>query len=201
MEDEQIPHTAPSDWQPMQDKGDLAALGKLVEELCECGAAIARCVIQGIDESEPTTAKINRAWLEDEIADVQAMIELNIRRFNLDRDRMAVRRTRKYVFKDTWIKALDAEKQPAAAIWPKNPPGDEWQRITPIDGGDVRVRLKYRPSIVYDVAGRTLLISGVPCLQPFFVEGVNIVTGAPMEMSDLLGTRRDLTLVTPALKE
>lgn len=47
-------------WHPMTDAINLAHLGKLAEELNECGAAVARCIIQGIDGSEPVTGKPNR---------------------------------------------------------------------------------------------------------------------------------------------
>lgn len=78
-------------WFPLTERLDLAHLGKLNEELNECGAAIARCIIQGIDECEPVTGKINRQWLEDEIADVLANIELVRERFKLDAPRIANR--------------------------------------------------------------------------------------------------------------
>jgi NTP pyrophosphatase (non-canonical NTP hydrolase) len=72
-----------SPWEPMSRPVDLKHLGKLVEELGECVAAVARCLIQGIDEAEPVTGKINREWFTDEIADVLANIELNIDHFEL----------------------------------------------------------------------------------------------------------------------
>lgn len=73
-----------SPWHPMTDPVDLKHLGKFAEELNECGAAVARCIIQGIDEAEPVTGKINRAWLTDEIADVLCNASLVIARFGLD---------------------------------------------------------------------------------------------------------------------
>lgn len=50
----------PNPWHPISDPVDLKHLGKLSEELGECSAAVARCIIQGIDECEPVTGKINR---------------------------------------------------------------------------------------------------------------------------------------------
>jgi hypothetical protein len=82
-------------WTPMSKPIDLKHLGKLAEELSEAGAAVARCVIQGIDEREPVTHKPNREWLEDELADVLANIELVTAHFGLDRTRMLERRERK----------------------------------------------------------------------------------------------------------
>jgi len=82
-------------WVPMTRPIDLKHLGKLAEEANELGAAIARCVIQGIDEKEPTTGKPNRDWLRDEIADVIANIELVITHFDLDVVAIDARSTRK----------------------------------------------------------------------------------------------------------
>jgi hypothetical protein len=59
-------------WRPMTRPIDLKHLGKLGEESNELGAAISRCIIQGIDEREPVTGKPNRQWLAEEIADVLA---------------------------------------------------------------------------------------------------------------------------------
>lgn len=69
---------------PMRDALDLKHLGKLAEEINELGSATARCMIQGIDESEPVTGKLNRRWLEEEIADVRANLALVEKHFGLD---------------------------------------------------------------------------------------------------------------------
>lgn len=82
-------------WHPITDPVDLKHLGKLAEELNECGAAVARVIIQGLDEAEPVTGKVNRDWLEDEIADVMANISLVIERFDLDTGKMNARSARK----------------------------------------------------------------------------------------------------------
>ncbi len=71
-------------WHPMSDPVDVKHIGKLLEELAECGSAASRCLIQGIMESEPDTGQINKAWLEKELADVLANIELVTERFNLN---------------------------------------------------------------------------------------------------------------------
>lgn len=71
-------------WHPIKNSIDLKHLGKLAEEVNELGAAIARCIIQGVDECEPVTKKPNKVWLEQEIADVLAGINLTIERFKLD---------------------------------------------------------------------------------------------------------------------
>ncbi len=86
--------TDPNPWHPMSDPVDLKTIGKLLEEtseLTECAASLgklsaaaARCLIQGVDARHPVTGKINRLWLQDEIADVIANIHLTIERFDLD---------------------------------------------------------------------------------------------------------------------
>lgn len=85
----------PNPWHPMSDPVDLKVMGKLGEEATELGSAVCRCIIQGIDEFEPVTGKINRRWLEDEIADVLGNIELVTERWGLDIDYMVERSKRK----------------------------------------------------------------------------------------------------------
>jgi NTP pyrophosphatase (non-canonical NTP hydrolase) len=89
-------------WRPITDVLDQAHLGKLGEELNECGSAVSRCTIQGVDEPEPVTGKLNREWLQDEIADVLANIELVTRRFNLDREAMSARAVKKMAHLRSW---------------------------------------------------------------------------------------------------
>jgi NTP pyrophosphatase (non-canonical NTP hydrolase) len=80
-----------SPWHPMTDPVDRKITGKALEELGECISAIARCQIQGIDEREPVTGKLNRQWLEEEIADVLASIGILAQHFKLSDDRIAAR--------------------------------------------------------------------------------------------------------------
>jgi NTP pyrophosphatase (non-canonical NTP hydrolase) len=98
-------------WRPMSRPIDLKHLGKLAEELSEAGAAVSRCIIQGIDESEPVTHKPNREWLEDELADVLANIELVMRHFSLDYARMVTRKDRKIEHLRGWHSMLNEEDQ------------------------------------------------------------------------------------------
>lgn len=92
----------PNPWHPMKDPVDLKHMGKFTEELGECTAAVSRCIIQGIDEQEPITLKPNKEWLEDEIADVLANINLVARRFNLDRERIKARVAKKEQHLTMW---------------------------------------------------------------------------------------------------
>lgn len=89
-------------WHPMTDPVDLKTLGKFLEELGECTAAASRCVIQGVDEAEPVTGKINREWLQEEIADILAGADLTIERFKLDREAIATRCARKMLALYRW---------------------------------------------------------------------------------------------------
>lgn len=102
MNDDQNPKYNP--WHPMKDAVDLKHLGKLCEECGELSAAISRCIIQGINELEPVTKKPNYEWLEDEIADVMANIELVSERFKLDQARMIIRVETKKTKLKTWHK-------------------------------------------------------------------------------------------------
>ena len=104
------PRIPTSTWVPMTDPGDVAALTKLVEELGEAVSAAARCLAQGIAESEPTTGRPNREWLEDEIADVRALTIVVMQRFSLDAGRIAERQQVKWRHKTEWIGALDEKK-------------------------------------------------------------------------------------------
>lgn len=91
-----------SPWEPITDPKLLKILGKLGEECNELGAAIFRCIIQGLDEHEPVTGKLNREWLEDEIADVLANITNTAERLQLDGDRMHKRADRKIEYHQPW---------------------------------------------------------------------------------------------------
>ena len=92
----------PSPWHPMDSAIDIKNIGKLGEEICEAGAAIFRCIIQGVDESHPVTEKPNKEWLEDELADVMAGINLVTAHFGLDEDRMNERMNAKMLHLKKW---------------------------------------------------------------------------------------------------
>lgn len=97
-------------WRPMKSAIDLKHLGKLGEELNECGSAVSRCIIQGIDEKEPITGKKNKFWLEEEIADVLANINLVIKHFGLNQSQIQERKVRKEKQLKSWHDMLE-EKQ------------------------------------------------------------------------------------------
>lgn len=94
----------PNPWHPITDPVDLKHLGKLLEELGEATSAVSRCVIQGIDECEPSTGKPNRQWLQDELADVLANIRLVVERFGLNETDMKARAFKKIQHLSQWHK-------------------------------------------------------------------------------------------------
>lgn len=110
MDTKDIPTTELSDWQPITDKHDLAVIGKLGEEVCELGSALFRSVIQGLDECEPKTHKVNRRWVEEEIADVLALTALAISRLDLDGKAIDERCKRKIAYKLPWFASLQERR-------------------------------------------------------------------------------------------
>jgi hypothetical protein len=101
------PTSDPNPWIPIQNPLDLKHLGKLIEELNEAGSATARCIIQGIDEVEPVTKKSNRTWLQEELADVIANINLVIEHFKLNVPAIEARIDRKYDHLKKWHNMLN----------------------------------------------------------------------------------------------
>lgn len=93
-----------SHWQPMQDAQDLKILGKLLEELGELTSTTSRCLIQGIDETEPTTGKPNRVCLEEEVADVLACIDMLLLRCDLRGTHITEHVTRKGKHLEAWLR-------------------------------------------------------------------------------------------------
>lgn len=82
-------------WTPTTDLLTLRRMGKLGEELGEAQSVAARVIIQGIDEVDPGSGKVNRQRLMDELADVQAQIGCTVLAFGLDQDYMGRRTAEK----------------------------------------------------------------------------------------------------------
>lgn len=89
-------------WHPITDPVDLKHLGKLGEETNELGTVVSRCIIQGLDGINPTDGKVNRQWLEEEIADVIANADLVRQRFDLNSDSITRRVNEKKARLRTW---------------------------------------------------------------------------------------------------
>ncbi|TCM56197.1 hypothetical protein C8J36_103569 [Rhizobium sp. PP-F2F-G48] len=62
-------------WKPEPNVLIHQALGKACEEASELANILARCLIQGLDQSEPVSGKSNRKALSDEIADLDAAVQ------------------------------------------------------------------------------------------------------------------------------
>lgn len=92
-----------SPWTPDTNKTNLRVLGKALEELTECSSALARCIIQGIDEAEPVTGKPNKRWLQEEVADAYATLYLVARYMELDGDFIEDRMDNKIIRLRGWI--------------------------------------------------------------------------------------------------
>jgi NTP pyrophosphatase (non-canonical NTP hydrolase) len=100
----------PAPWRPEVDPIAIAALGKLLEELGEAAAIVARCLIQGIGEAEPVTGKANADALEEELADVAAAAEIAILHFGLRPRRIRERIDRKVQHLRGWHRLLELEE-------------------------------------------------------------------------------------------
>jgi len=72
---------------------DTDALTDLTSALGRCVAAVSRCIIQGVDETEPSTGVLNRAWLTEEMIAVRRGCARAIAIFDLDPARIKERIT------------------------------------------------------------------------------------------------------------
>lgn len=104
------PDTDPSPWEPETNPQRLKAGLKLLEELGEGVSAMARCLMQGIDEVEPVTKKPNRLWLNEEFGDILANMDRVIQTFRLDYGFIARRRERKFAYITRWLEGLTRPK-------------------------------------------------------------------------------------------
>lgn len=89
-------------WTPTTDLMMLRRMGKLQEELAELANVAARCIIQGIDEVDPGTGKVNRLRLQHEIADVLAQCSQTIKALNLDETAISERTIEKERLMEEW---------------------------------------------------------------------------------------------------
>jgi hypothetical protein len=81
---------------------DRILLAGFALRLNNCGSAVARCIIQGIDEREPITGKVNREWLHETIEHVIVTVGLVIKHFGLDREYIALRADKKKLHLQQW---------------------------------------------------------------------------------------------------
>lgn len=78
-------------WTPTTNLMMLRRMGKLIEELNELSVVAARCIIQGIDEVDPSSGKVNRLRLEHELADVLAQCMVTVQNLKLNADAIDTR--------------------------------------------------------------------------------------------------------------
>ncbi len=71
-------------WHCEKNEYYLRRFGKALEENNELGAVLARCIIQGIDEIDPSSGKTNRQRMQEEVADVYTQLTLLEQTFNLN---------------------------------------------------------------------------------------------------------------------
>ncbi len=97
-------------WYVEIDSQRLRRFGKTLEELGELQAVVARCIIQGIDEVDPSSQKTNRLRLEEEIADIYAQLFLLEERFNLDTEFIAERMMHKTDQMYEWDRLVEEDR-------------------------------------------------------------------------------------------
>lgn len=118
MDTKDIPLSGPSDWRREPSERRNAVLGKLAEEANELAARCARAMIQGIDELDPGSGRTNLAHLQDEAADVYAMLQLAGGFLHFDPRTISTRRQLKYDYKLPWIQALPDGASPPTVVNP-----------------------------------------------------------------------------------
>ena len=109
METEDIADFEPSPWQPISAPRLLALVAKAQEELGELASALARSQCQGFGGHEPKTGKLNLNWVEDEVGDVRAVVDLLEYYLPLNVSQIELRRLRKQRYLRTWLDQLSAE--------------------------------------------------------------------------------------------
>ena len=96
-------------WQPTTNKLELALLGKLLEELGEATQAVSRCIIQGLNEVHPITNKNNTDAMLEELADVNACMQL-VGDYVQARNSILNKRTLdKIAYLQAWHKLLESQ--------------------------------------------------------------------------------------------
>ena len=108
-------------WYVETDAQRLRRFGKTLEELGELQAVVARCIIQGIDEVDPSSGKVNRKRLEEGIADVDAQLDLLMSAFDLDQQFIYTRSNDKVDQMHTWERLVEEDSTPSD--WE---PSSEW---------------------------------------------------------------------------
>jgi NTP pyrophosphatase (non-canonical NTP hydrolase) len=78
-------------WVPTTNGIILRRMGKLGEELAELSNVTNRVIIQGLYQVDPSSQKVNKLRLEEEVADVWAQILVTMKALQLDREMIEAR--------------------------------------------------------------------------------------------------------------
>lgn len=139
-------------WTPTTDLFTLRRAGKLIEEGGEAIAVAARLIIQGIDEVDPSSGKVNRQRLMEELADLQAQILCTGVAFNLDQEFMDARVQVKLAQMEEWEAmfrepdrkaVLPVEPAPPTTTMPQHSVDVTWRYVVP-PRNDVQVTIMLR---------------------------------------------------------
>lgn len=103
-------------WHVEEDKFRKRKLGKSLEELSELSCVLARCLIQGVDEVDPSSGKVNRVRMQEEVADVYAQLNLLVLAFKLNEEEISERIVDKINSMKKWEQLIIEEE---IANWPK----------------------------------------------------------------------------------
>lgn len=96
-------------WLPESRTVIHQALGKGAEEAAELAKILSRCLIQGLDASDPKTGIPNLTSLADELADMEATIEWLFELLPLDVEAHNARAGRKLAGFRRWQEMLEAQ--------------------------------------------------------------------------------------------
>jgi len=97
-------------WTPTDDQLMLRRMGKLIEELNELSVVAARCIIQGIDEVDPSSQLVNKDRLEREIADVYAQLDCTVMALKLNQHFIFTRKKDKIGQMAEWESMFNDER-------------------------------------------------------------------------------------------
>lgn len=89
-------------WVSESDPHKVRRLGKSLEELGELVAVLARCLIQGADEVDPSSGVRNVLRMQNEIADVTTQLRLTAHAYALDQPAMMCRINEKMIQMEMW---------------------------------------------------------------------------------------------------
>lgn len=98
-------------WHVETDPLTKRRLGKALEELSELSNVLARCLIQGVDEVDPSSGEVNRDRMWKEIADVKTQLGFLVEHFNLNSDKIDKRILNKIGSMLEWERLLKEEEK------------------------------------------------------------------------------------------